>query len=1102
MSFITKKDAIKQYDNLAKKKNTDIYLFQEDIKKGGKKQFLVKSTKDIYEKIKENKTNHYYEFWLKDTPIKFSLDMDIPKKDITYEMSQDILKKNIQEVLYYSEIFYDHVYDISDIIILETQPQELSDKKYSYHVIFDGLIFASHLVCKDFFRRMKEDCELVGCDESIYNLGCLRLMGSSKMGEERILEPIEYRINEQSTKIGNDLNFFRSTMITFTENINQDNFIDESYVENKIEDLIIEKDIEKEDISNINIEKILEKLPIGMCDNYQSWIRVAMILYNTSKKSGVDLFEMFNKWSSKSKKYKGTEDIKKYWNGLKNQKGNKLSIGSLIFEAKKEGIEGIFKNEKKSTEQIVKEYPKKDLILSIKKNTTIINQRFLTPELFTKHFNSRLLAVQSEKGTGKTSNLIEAYFKNGLIMDDMNILLISSRRTFGAKLLGDLDKYGFKLYSDFEDQYITHNRIICQVDSLLRLDKNKYHIIIVDECESVARYMTSNHFTKNNKATMIINMYQSYLNSADNVYILDADLSDRCINYYQKVMGLEDDQFAIIINEYQLYKDYTVNYLRFNDWVNLIINHLKDNKKLVIPMASNSKAKDLRDLIVEKYPNKKLLFLNRDVDDKEKINIVKTVDEQWTKYDIVIYTPSVCMGVSYDRINHFDNIYAYGCEGSLGSQEFCQMIHRVRHPKNKIIYLTMDKYEEFTEDNKITYEQTEELVCNDYYLTHYDLHTNIIPHRIRKFDNYLNFINIQTEKADENEEKNNNQILNQSEVSSHRNNRVIFYPYKQEPEYELYIRNAIESIENKNNFCWNVFGYMKNKEYKLEYMKVDDGEEFAKLLRIKKKERVEKEKEDYFDRIIDILDITENEYFELKRKREELLTDEERMKMKKFNFKKSFDIENFGEDKEKIKELFKTYDDPLKKKHYRNLKCILDTPTQKTTEKINNLRLQIKNDNFRKSAYADLITSNIYTTHKFALEFIDMLGFDINDPNKSITEDDMRMRIEDIKDAYNDEYNNICFKYNCIIKHQKFTDLDDKECLTFIKKIITSQYGFEIKKDKENYKLVIPNDSSGNVWKKLYEFKNNIIAENDDLHILINPININDQTLLQGFIED
>ena len=262
MSFVTKKDAIKQYDILSKKKNTDVYLFQEDVKKGGKKQFLVKSTKDIYDKItKDNKNNHYYEFWQKNTPIKFSLDLDIPKKDISYEDSQEILKKNIQDVLYYADVFYEHVYNINDVIVLETMPQELSDKKYSYHVIFDNLVFASHLVCKDFFRRMKEECELEGCDESIYNLGCLRLMGSSKMGEERILEPVQYRINEKLTKIGSDLNFFKSSMITYTENINPNNFVDESYVENKVEDLISPKDVEdtKEDISNIDIPKIPKK---------------------------------------------------------------------------------------------------------------------------------------------------------------------------------------------------------------------------------------------------------------------------------------------------------------------------------------------------------------------------------------------------------------------------------------------------------------------------------------------------------------------------------------------------------------------------------------------------------------------------------------------------------------------------------------------------------------------------------------------------------------------------------------------------------------------------------------------------------------------------
>jgi len=1116
MSLFTKNDAILQYDKLNNtKKNIDLYLFQEDVHKNGKKQFLVKSTKDIFTKMKDKRNNHYYEFWKKDSLLKFALDIDIPKDKISYEQSQDILKKNITDTIYYAEQFYDHVYDISDVIVLETLPQELSDKKYSYHVVFDGLIFASHLVCKDFFRRMKAESEMFGCDESIYNLGCLRIMGSSKKGQDRILAAVQYKIDGKNTKVGDDLNFFRNSLITFTENIKGDNFISESDIENKHEDLVDSKDAEqliKADISQINIESILDKLPIEMCDDYAQWIRIGMILYNTGKKAGVDLFDMFNKWSSKSKKYKGNADIKKYWKQLENNKSkSKVGIGSLIFEAKKNGIDGFFKNGKKSNEVIVSEYPKKEITLTDRKDIKYLNQRYLTPELFTEHFDSRLLAVQSEKGTGKTSNLIEAYFKNGLITDDMNILLISSRRTFGAKLLGDLTKYGFKLYSDFEDQYITHNRIICQIDSLLRLDRNKYNVIIVDECESLARYMTSAHFTKNNKASMVINMYQSYLNSADNVYILDADLSDRCINYYQKVMQLPDDEVSIIVNKYELYTDYTVNYMRFNDWVNQVMNDIEKNKKLVLAMASNAKGKDLRDIIVEKYPSKKILFLNREVDDKEKINIVSHVDEQWSKYDIVIYTPSVCMGVSFDKVNYFDAIYAYGCEGSLGSQEFCQMIHRVRHPKNKIIYLSFDKYEEFSEDNKVTYEQTEELICNDYYLTNYDMHTNIIPHRIKnvgKMDKYLKFVDGGVGEVIEysNEKVNSKSVKKEdldSEISSHRNQRVIYYPYKQEPEYELYVKNCIEVIENKNNFCWCVFGYLKFKNYKLEYLKVEDSVvvEYAKLLREKKKERVEREKEDYFTRIVDIPDINENEYYELKRKREELRTEEERMKMKRFQFKRCFDIEIFGEDTEKTKQLFELYDDPMKKKHFRNLRCILSTDEQKTEDKLVRLRDKIKNDNYRKSAYADLISTNFYTTHKFANDFIDMLGFNINDLSKTITQDELSMRIEDIKDAYNDEYNNICYKFNCKIKNKNFVELDDKEGLMFIKKIINSQYGFEIKKDTDSYKMVIPNEGEVNMWNKLYEYKNNKAAVNEGLNDLIKPININDH-LDEVFIED
>ena len=81
---------------------------------------------------------------------------------------------------------------------------------------------------------------------------------------------------------------------------------------------------------------------------------------------------------------------------------------------------------------------------------------------------------------------------------------MSSRRTFGIKLSADLKKYGFKLYSEIDEHYIYDKRVIVQVDSLLRLQRDNFDLIIIDECESLARYITSSHFTKSNKASTIV----------------------------------------------------------------------------------------------------------------------------------------------------------------------------------------------------------------------------------------------------------------------------------------------------------------------------------------------------------------------------------------------------------------------------------------------------------------------------------------------------------------------------------------------------------------------------------------------------------------------
>ncbi len=81
-----------------------------------------------------------------------------------------------------------------------------------------------------------------------------------------------------------------------------------------------------------------------------------------------------------------------------------------------------------------------------------------------------------------------------------------------------------------------------------------------------------------------------------------------------------------------------------------------DNKRLVVPMASNSKAKDLYSKLKQDFPNKNILLIHKETSDGDKLQKLLKVNEIWVNYDIVIYTPTVCMGVSFEP-EHFDNIF-------------------------------------------------------------------------------------------------------------------------------------------------------------------------------------------------------------------------------------------------------------------------------------------------------------------------------------------------------------------------------------------------------------------------------------------------------------
>lgn len=82
-----------------------------------------------------------------------------------------------------------------------------------------------------------------------------------------------------------------------------------------------------------HFDLLLKNLNILRFDDYENWKNIAMILKFHLDDSG---FDLFNKYSKLSKKYIDLESCKKFYNEIKNNNENQLTIGTLIFYLEKD----------------------------------------------------------------------------------------------------------------------------------------------------------------------------------------------------------------------------------------------------------------------------------------------------------------------------------------------------------------------------------------------------------------------------------------------------------------------------------------------------------------------------------------------------------------------------------------------------------------------------------------------------------------------------------------------------------------------------------------------------------------------------------------------
>lgn len=310
----------------------------------------------------------------------------------------------------------------------------------------------------------------------------------------------------------------------------------------------------------------------------------------------------------------------------------------------------------------------------------------------------KTLAVKSSMGTGKTTmvHTIFQYHK-----PFKKILWITYRQTLTKQIFGSFKKYGFVNYLDEEGCLFNHDRIIVQVDSLMRIMKydygnillKQYDLVVIDENEGCMNHYSSPFLEKpEHSARDKFNIMSECIDSAKKLLVLDADIGMRT------KLFIDNFGKSIVINN--KYKPQKKIFTVTNDeetYYKQMFDDIKNKKNIcVVSMSAGA----LEEIITKLKNGVKYVMHTSKTDDKLKDEL-EDVNNFWIKYQCVLYSPTIESGVDFNA-EHFDKIYCILLNGQMTTSQrgFLQMVGRIRKIKDNNI-LCLYKYDSISTNSLI-----------------------------------------------------------------------------------------------------------------------------------------------------------------------------------------------------------------------------------------------------------------------------------------------------------------------------------------------------------------------------------------------------------------
>lgn len=437
--------------------------------------------------------------------------------------------------------------------------------------------------------------------------------------------------------------------------------------------------IETDDYKN-NVLYLLSNLNETCWNTYDMWLNIIWFMY----KCGINednIHEYSQKYDTNNKY--DADSVNKHLERYNKDKCE-LNIGTMFYYLKKYGCDSNIYNK----------------CLSLFNNTTIIPLEDINADEMINLNNigsylprlekADIVCVRSNMMTYKTQNLKE------LVNHYKKIVIVSFRVSLDEAYINDFEEFDFKLYSDIKGN-ITDDRVVVQIDSMHKL-RGKYDLLILDEIVYSIDHLAS--FVKEKK--LVWDTLTEYIKESSKIIVCDALLNNTVIQLFKNIRRrslLDNTQTRIfeninknvyvVDNAWTSFSGYTADIINANEEIKDIkqlfiidvLNLLKDGKKVVVPITSIKVSKELIGNVNKELPNIKICYISKDT---------TLIDPtEWNKYDLLVYTPTIAAGVSFN-MEYYDNRICYFSNQSCSAELATQMIFRVRNStcKNIKIYVS------------------------------------------------------------------------------------------------------------------------------------------------------------------------------------------------------------------------------------------------------------------------------------------------------------------------------------------------------------------------------------------------------------------------------